>query len=169
MSRRGNTPPDCTSPDAPRHGICIKVSVTSAVIQANLFAHWSIIIVKFDPSVTRNSGLAARDGLRSPQADAGGASPLKQNTPLAPPNGYGAAQQYNAQQNNVSLSPLASQLRVLAAADDGDVDLRKVAEIKQAIADGRLTIDPHKVADGLLDDVRALLKKPSNGADPTQG
>jgi negative regulator of flagellin synthesis FlgM len=138
--------------------------VTGAVIQANLFAHWGIIIVKIDPSVTGNSGLAARDGLRSPQADAGGASQLKQNASLAQ-NAPGAAQA-----DNVSLSPLASQLRVLAAAEDGDVDLRKVAEIKQAIADGRLTIDPNKVADGLLDTVRGLLvKKQSSGADPTQG
>jgi len=126
--------------------------------------------VKLDPSVTGNSGLAARDGLRAPQADAGGAAQLKQHASLAtPPNAYGASPQNSSQQNNVSLSPLASQLRVLAAADDGDIDMRKVAEIKQAIADGRLTIDPNKVADGLLDTVRGLLKKQSSGSDPTQG
>jgi negative regulator of flagellin synthesis FlgM len=39
----------------------------------------------------------------------------------------------------------------------------KIAEIKQAIADGRFTVNADKIADGLLDSVRQLLGK--SGAD----
>jgi negative regulator of flagellin synthesis FlgM len=40
----------------------------------------------------------------------------------------------------------------------------KIAEIKQAIADGRFTVNADKIADGLLDSVRQLLGKPGSGA-----
>lgn len=36
-------------------------------------------------------------------------------------------------------------------------DARKIAEIKQAISEGRFKIDPERIADGLLDNVRQML------------
>ncbi len=38
------------------------------------------------------------------------------------------------------------------------VDENKVAQIKQAITEGRYQINPGKIADGLIDSVRQMLK-----------
>lgn len=42
-----------------------------------------------------------------------------------------------------------------------DVDATRVAEIRQAISEGRLDIRPERIADGLLDSVRDLLGESS--------
>ncbi|MDQ0143298.1 flagellar biosynthesis anti-sigma factor FlgM [Cupriavidus necator] len=60
----------------------------------------------------------------------------------------------------LSVSPLAAQVRDISArlaqpADD-DIDTAKVEEIRQAIAEGRIRIDPGKIADGLLATLREL-------------
>ncbi|CAN7678723.1 flagellar biosynthesis anti-sigma factor FlgM [compost metagenome] len=60
----------------------------------------------------------------------------------------------------LSVSPLAAQVRDISArltqpADD-DIDNAKVEEIRQAIAEGRIRIDPGKIADGLLATLREL-------------
>ncbi|SPA02802.1 Putative negative regulator of flagellin synthesis, anti-sigma-28 factor [Cupriavidus taiwanensis] len=60
----------------------------------------------------------------------------------------------------LSVSPLAAQVRDISArlaqpADD-DIDTAKVEEIRQAIAEGRIKIDPGKIADGLLATLREL-------------
>lgn len=39
------------------------------------------------------------------------------------------------------------------------VDAERVAEIKQAIAEGRFKVDPERIADGLLSSVRQMLAK----------
>ncbi|MNM98637.1 anti-sigma28 factor FlgM [compost metagenome] len=39
---------------------------------------------------------------------------------------------------------------------DDDIDTAKVEEIRQAIAEGRIKIDPGKIADGLLASLREL-------------
>lgn len=59
----------------------------------------------------------------------------------------------------VALSPLSAQLQGVAdtLANTPAVDLNRVAEIKQAIAEGRFTMDPGKIADGLLESVRQML------------
>ena len=60
----------------------------------------------------------------------------------------------------VSLSPLSSKLQEIQAnVSDAPVDTQRVAEIKQAIAEGRFKINPERIADGLLSSVRDLLAK----------
>ena len=59
---------------------------------------------------------------------------------------------------NVSLSGLSSDLRSLAASGSADIDTAHVDSIKQAIKNGTLTIDPGKIADGVLDTTRSLLQ-----------
>ncbi|AJG24707.1 Negative regulator of flagellin synthesis [Cupriavidus basilensis] len=39
---------------------------------------------------------------------------------------------------------------------DDDIDTAKVEEIRQAISEGRIKIDPSKIADGLLASLREL-------------
>lgn len=60
----------------------------------------------------------------------------------------------------VSLSPLSSKLQEIQANVSADVvDTQRVAEIKQAIAEGRFKINPERIADGLLASVRDMLAK----------
>lgn len=60
----------------------------------------------------------------------------------------------------LSMSPLASQIRDIGTratgAANGDIDVKKVEEIRQAIADGTLKMDSSKIADGLLATLREL-------------
>lgn len=64
---------------------------------------------------------------------------------------------------SVSLSGLSAQLRSLAASGEADIDVAHVESIKQAIADGTLTMDTNKIADGILATARDLLKNPATG------
>jgi negative regulator of flagellin synthesis FlgM len=65
---------------------------------------------------------------------------------------------------DVNLSGLADQLRSLASSGSADIDVAHVESIKQAIREGTLTIDPGKIADGVLETARSLLQqKPSSG------
>jgi negative regulator of flagellin synthesis FlgM len=59
---------------------------------------------------------------------------------------------------NVSLSGLSSNLRSLAASGSADIDTAHVESIKAAIKNGTLTIDPGKIADGVLETTRGLLQ-----------
>jgi negative regulator of flagellin synthesis FlgM len=62
-------------------------------------------------------------------------------------------------QADVQVTSFASQLKDVGATLNGSpvVNAKKVAEIKQAIAEGQFSIDPEKIADSLLDDVRQAL------------
>ncbi|GAB7545570.1 flagellar biosynthesis anti-sigma factor FlgM [Cupriavidus sp. CuC1] len=57
-------------------------------------------------------------------------------------------------------SPLSAQVREIGARmvedHDDDIDTAKVDEIRQAISEGRIKIDPSKIADGLLASLREL-------------
>jgi negative regulator of flagellin synthesis FlgM len=66
----------------------------------------------------------------------------------------------SATAENVTLSPTSSQLRALEnnLGSEGVFDEKKVAEIKSAIADGQFKVNTEKVADGLIDSVKELLK-----------
>lgn len=61
---------------------------------------------------------------------------------------------------NVHLSSLSSQLQALENkfASSGVVDASRVEEIKQAISDGRFTVNAEAVADRLLETVRELIQ-----------
>ena len=66
---------------------------------------------------------------------------------------------------NVSTSALSSEMRALqeALAQTGtaDIDIAKVASIKAAIANGQLSIDTSKIADGLIATARDLISAQS--------
>ncbi|HUX25741.1 MAG TPA: flagellar biosynthesis anti-sigma factor FlgM [Burkholderiales bacterium] len=61
---------------------------------------------------------------------------------------------------SVQLSPLSSQMQAIEAsmAETPVVDSARVAEIKQAIADGRFKVNPHAVADSLLQTAHDLIQ-----------
>jgi negative regulator of flagellin synthesis FlgM len=62
--------------------------------------------------------------------------------------------------DRVQLSPLSSQMQAIESsmADTPVVDSARVAEIRQAIADGRFKVNPDAVADHLLQTARELLR-----------
>jgi negative regulator of flagellin synthesis FlgM len=114
--------------------------------------------VKVD-STTKSSLPTLKDALsRSQASDATAANSSAQSAGTAPQtstSGSGDA--------SVSLSGLSQHLRSLAATGSADIDTAHVESIKKAIADGTLTMDPGKIADGILATARELLKNPSTG------
>lgn len=86
--------------------------------------------------------------------------------PADAPAGDGAARPQAAPASaaapsaGLSVSPLAAQVRDISARlvqpTDDDIDTAKVEEIRQAIAEGKIKIDPGKIADGLLATLREL-------------
>lgn len=108
--------------------------------------------MKIDPSAHSSTALTTGNGVqRAPQGENGASAPQADNAP--------ASQTTSSQDagNSVSLSPLAAQLRDMSTSTSSDIDVHQVAQIKQAIANGTLTIDTSKIADGLLATVRGLL------------
>lgn len=59
----------------------------------------------------------------------------------------------------VDISSLSARLQAVAAGmgTEAPVDPGRVAEIRQAIAEGRFTVNPERIADGLLASVREML------------
>lgn len=59
----------------------------------------------------------------------------------------------------VALSSLSARLQEAnaAMAETPVVNAARVAEIKQAISEGRFQVNPERIADGLLDNVRQML------------
>lgn len=77
----------------------------------------------------------------------------------AAPAGAGKAAASGSDQ--VKLSSISAHLQDVqaATADTSVVDAARVAEIKQAISEGRFQINPERIADGLLDSVRQMLAR----------
>jgi negative regulator of flagellin synthesis FlgM len=63
--------------------------------------------------------------------------------------------------DKVDLSSLSARLQDAgaAAANVPEIDAARVAEIKQAISEGRFQINPERIADGLLENVRQMLAR----------
>lgn len=108
-------------------------------------------------STTTSSLTSPKGGVQGTRAGgqpAAGAAATGASASSAPSAGSDAS---------VSLSGLSAQLRSLAASGEADIDVSHVESIKQAIADGTLTMDASKIADGILATARDLLKNPSTG------
>lgn len=61
--------------------------------------------------------------------------------------------------DQVALSSLSARLQEVGAdlAATPAVDAGRIAEIKQAIADGKFQVNPERIANGLLENVRQML------------
>lgn len=59
---------------------------------------------------------------------------------------------------NVHLSPASATLLASVSDSSNDIDLDRVADIKSAIANGTLRIDPAKIADGLILTTQELIQ-----------
>ncbi|MBU1237143.1 MAG: flagellar biosynthesis anti-sigma factor FlgM [Gammaproteobacteria bacterium] len=61
----------------------------------------------------------------------------------------------------VDLSSLSARLQEVSAAiaNTPEVDTARIAEIKQAISEGRFQINPDRIAEGLLENVRQMLAR----------
>ncbi|MDD5297289.1 MAG: flagellar biosynthesis anti-sigma factor FlgM [Rhodocyclaceae bacterium] len=68
--------------------------------------------------------------------------------------------------DKVELSSLSSRLQQMesAMANSPVVDTAKVAEVKQAISDGRFQVHAEKVADSLIQSVQQMLQAQQVGA-----
>jgi negative regulator of flagellin synthesis FlgM len=73
--------------------------------------------------------------------------------PAAPTPQAGAASS-----ERVDISSLSARLQEVGAGE-APVNAQRVAEIKQAIAEGRFQINPERIADGLLASVRDMLAR----------
>lgn len=98
--------------------------------------------MKIDNSIRTVAGIPVSDGQK--RAD--------RAADAAPPRAPSA--------ENVRLSSLSAQLQAIDSnlANSGVVDTARVAEIKQAITEGRFKVNPEAVADRLLETVRELIQ-----------
>ncbi|WP_028203360.1 flagellar biosynthesis anti-sigma factor FlgM [Paraburkholderia nodosa] len=113
--------------------------------------------MKVDSS-TRNDPRTLQDGLARSQADSTGVGADTAATSGAAGSTTAAAQGGA----NVSLSSLSSTMRSLAASGSADIDTAHVQSIKDAIRNGTLQIDSGKIADGVIQTARDLVK-PTSG------
>jgi len=75
--------------------------------------------------------------------------PARGPTPPAQASGAAAGER-------VDLSSLSARLQETGAGE-APIHAARVAEIRQAIGEGRFQINPERIADGLLADVRTML------------
>jgi negative regulator of flagellin synthesis FlgM len=83
-----------------------------------------------------------------------------QQEPGRPGKGPAADTAASPVSTNVKLSPLSAQLQQIekGMADTPVVDAARVAELKQAISDGRFKVNAEAVADRLIDTVKELIR-----------
>ena len=83
-----------------------------------------------------------------------------QQEPGRPGKGPAADAAASPVSTNVKLSSLSSQLQMIEKgfADTPVVDAARVAELKQAISDGRFKVNAEAVADRLIDTVKELIR-----------
>lgn len=62
--------------------------------------------------------------------------------------------------DEVDISSLSARLQEASAAmTEPTIDTTRIAEIKQAITEGRFQVNPERIADGLLESVRQMLSR----------
>ena len=83
------------------------------------------------------------------------AAPITEGKPRAVPKGKSSSSPSTQQSVSVSLGSTSTQLHTMASTPV--VDAGKVAEIKQAIGDGRFKVNPEIVADRLIETVQDLI------------
>lgn len=127
-----------------------KVMADNAVTQAGFWGKH----MKIEPPANPLTGVGA------------GKSPTDRTTGTVNADGSAAPVASTASDASVSTSALSSEMRALQAAlaqtGSADIDVAKVAAIKDAIAKGQLSIDTSKIADGLIATARDLLSTQSN-------
>ncbi|WP_431820735.1 flagellar biosynthesis anti-sigma factor FlgM [Burkholderia sp. F1] len=106
--------------------------------------------MKIDSTPTPNT--------RAPAASGNGAARAQDDAPAASGPQAGAAGAAGGDAT-VNLSGLSGQLRTLSASGSTDIDTGLVQSIKDALSNGTLTIDASKIADGVLNTARELLKQ----------
>ncbi|WP_322104917.1 flagellar biosynthesis anti-sigma factor FlgM [Paraburkholderia sp. J41] len=117
--------------------------------------------MKVDSS-TRNDPRALQDSVARTQDPAASVSAGGTAAPTASA-GNAAASGASQGDANVSLSSLSSTLRSLAASGSADIDVAHVQSIKDALKNGTLQIDAGKIADGVIQTARDLMK-PASGS-----
>lgn len=70
-----------------------------------------------------------------------------------------SAEKESSRADEVKLSSAGQLQAMRSGLGESPIDVNKVEAIKQAIAEGRFKINPEAIADGLLKDVKDLLKK----------
>ncbi|AOJ70316.1 MULTISPECIES: flagellar biosynthesis anti-sigma factor FlgM [Burkholderia] len=108
--------------------------------------------MKVDSTTTSNARTLSNASAGTARTQAG--------QPAAAQAPAGAASAPTGGDANVSLSGLSSTLRGLAASGSADIDTAQVEAIRDAIKNGTLSIDTGKIADGILQTARDLLKQP---------
>ena len=95
--------------------------------------------------------------IASPSSRPFGAEALGGRTEPAGAATPAAAGQPGMRSAEVALSPASRQLLALQSGAN-DIDVERVAAIRDAIASGQLRIDAGRIADGLIASARDLLK-----------
>lgn len=98
--------------------------------------------MKIQPTVIANT--EAPDTAPASAVDAAGAARRKEALTNPP-----------AARAQVQISSLSASL----VQDNGDVDMERVEAIRNAIRSGELQIDASRIADGLLDSVREMVRR----------
>ena len=120
--------------------------------------------MKIDPTVTptpSNSSPLNGSAQRTAQGDA--STQNATNTQTTSQASTQTSSQAASTQQDVNLSTLSLEVRGLNGGltnASGGIDTKRVSEIKDAISKGNLSVDPGKIADGLIQTVRDLLQKP---------
>ena len=72
------------------------------------------------------------------------------------------------QESTVALSPLSTRMQEISSgmARNSTFDPNRLAEIKQAISEGKMKVDVSKIASGLVDSVRLMLSQAQEPAHP---
>lgn len=91
----------------------------------------------------------------------GGAEPLRPPTPNGKKLPDATAGESAAGNETVAVSRLANLLAQGESAMEStpEIDSARVQELSQAIRDGRFRVDPERIAEGLLSEMRDLLSR----------
>jgi len=116
--------------------------------------------VKIDPNVTSTPNSASSLTGGAQRTAQGDASTQTAATPAAPTVATSAAATSTnaAATETVNISTISTQLR--AAGLSGDIDTKKVSEIRNQISNGQLVINYANIADGILQTARDLVYAP---------